>query len=99
MIKRWHTKPYEREMRSNKVEYSTAARLYCTTHDVEVTFCMPEFSSIKIISHRFHVDNNEGKSCIGYDIIIVHDLMVQLGFWDGFKYQVLQRDCDTVPMK
>ena len=40
MIKIRHTKPYERNMRSNRVEYSTAAGVYCTTHDVKIPFCM-----------------------------------------------------------
>ena len=31
MIKRLHTKHYQRNIRSNKVEYSTAAGMYCTT--------------------------------------------------------------------
>ena len=60
MIKRQHTKTYERNMRSNDMEYSTASGQYCTTHDVKVPFCMPEFSSSSIISHRFHIDNNDG---------------------------------------
>ena len=38
MIKRKHTKHHERRMQSNKVEYSTTAVLYCTTHDVKATF-------------------------------------------------------------
>ena len=33
-----HTKNYQHRMRYNKVEYSTAAGLYCTTHDIKVTF-------------------------------------------------------------
>ena len=41
MIKRKHTKNYERKMRYNKVEYSTYPGMYCTTHDVKVPFCMP----------------------------------------------------------
>ena len=32
MIKIRHVKYYERNMWSNKVEYSTAAGVYCTTH-------------------------------------------------------------------
>ena len=51
---------------------------------------MPDLSSIKIINHRFHLDNDKGESGIGYDIIIVRDLMVQLGLTDEFKRQVLQ---------
>ena len=60
---------------------------------------MPDFSSREIISHRFQVDNNEGESGIGYEIIIGHDLMVQLGLSPDFNIQLLQRDGFTVPMK
>ena len=70
-----HNKPYERNTSSNKVEYSTAAGLYCTAHDAKVPFCMPEFSSSMIILHHFHVDNNEGEGVILYGIIIGHNLM------------------------
>ena len=47
MINRKNTKNYEHKMYYNKVEYNTAAGVYCTTHDVKVTLCMPEFSSSK----------------------------------------------------
>ena len=86
-------------MRSNKVEYSTAAGVYCTTHDAKVPFCMPEFSSRKIINHRLHVINDKGESFIGYGMIIDHELMVQIGLTDDFKRQVLQWDGATVHMK
>ena len=52
--------PYKHKMRSNKVEYSTDVGHYCTTHEVKLPFCMPEFSGSKIILQRFRVDNNEG---------------------------------------
>ena len=81
------------------VEYSTAVGTYCTTHDVKVPFYMPDVSSRKMILRLFHVDNNEGESCIGCDMIIGRDLMVQLGLLDDFKRQFLQWDGDTVPMK
>ena len=48
-------------MSSNQVEYSTAAGPYCTTHNVQVPFCMPEFYGSKIISNYLHVDNSEEK--------------------------------------
>ena len=86
-------------MRYNKVEYSTATGVYCTTHDVKVLFCMPELSSIKIIHHRFHVDKDKGESGIGYDMIIGRGLMVQLCLTADFKRQVLQWDGTTVHMK
>ena len=86
-------------MRSNKVEYSTAAGMYCTTNDVNVNFYMPEFSSSKIINHRFDVNNNKGNSGIGYDRIIGRELMIQLGPTDDFKCQVLKWGGATVPMK
>ena len=83
----------------NKVEYITDAGVYCTTHDVKVPFWMPEFSSSKITNHRFHVDNERGKSSIWYDVIIGYELMVQIGLTDEFKSQVLQWDGTTVHMK
>ena len=64
MIKRKHTKYHERKMRSNKVEYSTAAGVYCMTPDVKVPFFIPGFSSSKIINHRLHVNNDKGESSI-----------------------------------
>ena len=60
---------------------------------------MPEFSSSNIKVHRFHVDNNKGELGIGYDMIIGHDLVVQLGLTANFKRQVLQWDGAAVPMK
>ena len=39
---------------------------------------MPEFYVSKIINHQFHVDNDEGESGIGNDMIIGRELMVQL---------------------
>ena len=60
---------------------------------------MPEFSVSKIIHHRFHVDNDEGESGIGYEKIIVRDLMLQLGLTADFKHQLLQWDDAIVHMK
>ena len=57
-------------MQSLKVEHSTAAGTYRTTHDVKVPFCMPEFSIINVLWKQFHVDNNEVELGIGYDMII-----------------------------
>ena len=51
------------------------------------------------MNHRFHVDNDEGESGIGYDVIIDRDLMVKLGLTSDFKRQVLQWDGATVQMK
>ena len=68
-------------------------------HGIKVPFFMTEFSSINIISHRFHVDKNECESGIGYDMIIGYDLMVHIGLLCNFKRQVLQWDGATVSMK
>ena len=73
--------------------------MYCTTHNVKVPFCMPQFSSSKIINHRFYVDNYKGELGIVYDMIICSDLMVQLGLTGDFKRQFLQWDCATLHMK
>ena len=99
MIKWRHTRPYEHNIIFNNMEYSTAAGSYCTTHDVKVRFFMPEFSSSNIILHHFQIHNNDGKSVIGYCIIIGHKLMAQIRLLDEFKLPVLQWDGVTVTMK
>ena len=42
---------------------------------------------------------NKVELSIGYDRIIVHDLMVKLGLMADFKRQVLQWDGTTIPME
>ena len=56
-------------------------------------------SESKIILHHFHVDNNEGESHIGYDMIISRNRMVKLGHLADFKRHAIQWDCDTVTTK
>ena len=56
------------------------------------------FSS-KIINHQLHAANDKGESGIGYDVIIGHELMAQLGLRANFECQVLQWDVATVHMK
>ena len=46
---------------------------------------MTDLSSSKIISHWFKVDTGEGKSGIGYDILIFLELMVHLFLKDDIK--------------
>ena len=65
-------------MHSNQVEWSTAVGPYSMMHDVKVPFFIPEFSSSKITSHRFHIDNYDDKLGICYNMIIFHGLIVQL---------------------
>ena len=86
-------------MRSNKVDHSIDAGVYCTVYDVKVTFCMLDFPSSKIINHHFCVKNYRGELVIGYYIIIARDLMIQLGLTNNFKHQVLQWDGAIVHMK
>ena len=45
------------------------------------------------------MDNDEGESGIGFDMIICRYLMVQLGLKENFKCQVLQWDGTNVHMK
>ena len=86
-------------MRSDIVEYSIADGVYYINHEIKVLFFMPELSGSKIINHRFHVDNNEGESVIGCDMIIGHDPMVHLGLPADFKRQFLQWDGANVHIK
>ena len=99
MIKTKHTNYYEQKIHYNKVEYGTAAGVYCMTHDVKVPFCMPNVSGRNIINHRLHVNNYKGESGLGYDMITGCDLMVQLGLMADFKRKLLQWDGATVHIK
>ena len=49
--------------------------------------------------HHIHVDNVQGDEGIGYDMDIVHDLMVQLSMKSDFENQGLEQDDTVVPMK
>ena len=89
MVKRKHTKYYELKMRSNKLKYSAATGLHCTTHDVRVTFFVLDLSSSNIIEHLFHVNNDKFGSDIGYEMIIGSELIVQLGLAHDFNNQFL----------
>ena len=53
---------------------------------------MTKFSSSKIITHCFHVENAQGDARIGYNMIIGCDLMVQLGLKANFESQILEWD-------
>ena len=70
MINRKHTGIYYQNMRPDKVEYSTSAGPYCTTHDVKVPFFIPYFPISKIIPHRFNVVNDESGFIIVYNMVI-----------------------------
>ena len=60
---------------------------------------MPDLSSSKILEHSFHVDNEKVELGICYDMIIGHDLMIQVGIPANIKCQALQWDGITVPME
>ena len=81
--------PYQSKIRPTKVEYSTASGVYYNTLDVKVYFFIIELSIRKVIIHRFIVNYNEGDTVIGYNIIIGHDLMVQLVLVANFKQILL----------
>ena len=60
---------------------------------------MPEFSIRNIVSHLFHVNNEEGESVIRYVIIIVQDLMAKISLTADFIPQVLTWDNTVVQIK
>ena len=60
---------------------------------------MPYFSSSKNITHFLYVDNREGGSGIGYEMIVGLDLMLQIGLKEKCGFQILEWDDVVVPMK
>jgi hypothetical protein len=63
-----------------------------------VTFSLPEFNLKKQISWLFHV-NNRLKTASTYDMIIVRDLLGELGMILNFNDKAVTWDTDTIPMK
>ena len=50
---------------------------------------LTDFSTSKFITHRFHVDDKQKGADIGYDMIIVRDIMTEILLGACFKTQVL----------
>ena len=73
--------------------------MYCTTHNVNVTFFMPEFSISMIIKICFHVDDNKGDTGIGYAMITGRHLMVQLRIISEYNHKLLDCYDGVVTMK
>ena len=48
---------YKSQIISNNIQYSIAAGPYSTTHDMKVSFIIPDLSIRNIITHHFYVDN------------------------------------------
>ena len=99
MINHNHVNLYESKLMSSKVEYSMYDGPYTTTHDMNIPFIVPQFSSRKIIMHLFHLYHLWVDEGVVYDIIIVHDLMVKLSLKSEFGCRVLEWDDTVVFMK
>ena len=69
----------------NRVQYSTYAGTYWTIQYVKVSFCMPKFSNIKIITHWYHVKKKDGDTGIVYGMTIGKDITVKLRLIVEFK--------------
>ena len=98
MIKNNHINTYKSKLRDNRVYCSMAGGIYSTNHDMKVPFIKSEFSSSKIIAHLFRVNNMEGYSGMGDDIIIVCYQIVQLGLKADFVCQLLKKCFTVVPI-
>ena len=99
MIKCNYINNYKYKLRSNKVEYSTAASTYKITHDLKVSFIMPYFSSRKTIIHCFNIENVRGGAGIGFGMIIGWYLMVKLCLKANFRRQILEWDETVIYIK
>ena len=57
-----------------------------TSKKVNVDFCLPEFSETKIVSWKFHLDNQNNSR---YDMILVRDLIHALGLDIKFSENII----------
>ena len=60
---------------------------------------MQYFYIIRITTHRFHSENEEGDIGIGYDMIIVKYLMVKIWLIENLRHNILEWNENNVPMK
>ena len=65
MIKKSYVRKLQEKFRKNKQEYDTAAGIYTSNYDVKVDFMLTEFSTSKLITHRFHVGDEQKGADIG----------------------------------
>ena len=85
MIKKLYVRKLLEKFRKNKQEYDTAAGIYTSNYEIKIDFMLAEFSTKKLITHRFHVNDKQKCSDIGYDMIIGQDLMTKIGLGSCFK--------------
>ena len=98
MIRRTYVDKFRKDFRDNKITYDTAGGDYSTKHDVKINFTLPEFSSSKIITHRFHIDDDRKHNNLGYDMIIGQDIMRKIGCITDYNKGTLIWNDTTVPM-
>ena len=82
-----HAKKRRNKWKSVDDIYDTAGGDFAPTHKVKIDFSFPEFSTSKIITHEFRIDNaNQHRryGSIGYDMVIGRDLLHSLGINDEF---------------
>jgi hypothetical protein len=85
---------------SNTITWSTMGGKFTTTKTGFVTFSLPEFNLKKQMcsSWAFHVDDRSESSST-YDMIMVRDLLGELGIIMNFNDHAVTWDTDTIPMK
>ena len=56
--------------------WETQAGKFTTSQKDNIDLCIPEFSSTKILSWKYHADNKTNR---GYDMILGRDLLTSMG--------------------
>ncbi len=70
-----YVKKFKSKFRKNETIYDTVGGEYKIKYDIKIDFTMPEFSSSKVIHHRFHIDQSTNEENLGYDVILGRDIM------------------------
>ena len=76
MINCKHINIYNKKISYINFKYSTDTGFYTSTHDVKVLFHMPYFYRSTMIMYFLNKDNSQGDERIGYDMIMVGDVVV-----------------------
>ena len=70
----------------SKIMWETQSGNFTTSNKVNVEFCLPEFSTKKIVTWKCHIDESTNG---GYDMILGRDLLTALGMYLKFSDNII----------
>ena len=87
-----------KQTREKKTKWRTKAGNFTTSNKCNITFKLPAFYEHREITWNCYVDKTDNK-IFNYDLIIVRDLIHEIGINILFKDAVIEWGATTIPME